>query len=160
MHRNHSDQEATVFVVRTDTSVKNWRIPSDHSHNYWKYATTLCQTLNDNETMKISVSTRSMTALNFTLKVRVLDDDEVFLTPGKPVESVEVSPSTQQLFHFSFENRKEKKYLLTVHTNESCPVCTTVSVQPETNCKTEVDTYFKDFRLSVLHIRFLTKRKI
>ena len=140
MFGNPSKKYPTVFVVRTDTSVKNWRIPKYYSKSHSRYETTLCQTMNDNETMRISVSTRSKTAVNFTLNVRALEDEEVFLEPGKPIQSI-VSPSVQQLFHFSFENWKAKKYLLKVQVNENpdfCPVCTLVSVQPENNCKTEV----------------------
>ena len=128
-----------VFVVRTDTSVKNWRIPVYNPINSLQYASTLCQTFHDNETMKITVSSRSETDIRFSLKISALEDDKSFLQPGKTIES-EVSPTTQQLFHFSFdEHNNKKKYLLKVQGNdEYCPVCTLVSVQPEENCKTEV----------------------
>eukprot|EP00092_Neocalanus_flemingeri_P010561 GFUD01011377.1.p1 GENE.GFUD01011377.1~~GFUD01011377.1.p1 ORF type:complete len:900 (-),score=228.82 GFUD01011377.1:79-2778(-) len=137
-------QHPVVFMIRTENSVKSWRIPSKSSGNSSEYGGTLCR---GSAVMKLIISTNSEDTQEFKVNVTIKDPEEIIIKPGQiNSKPALISPTTQQLFQFNFTGQREDQFLLKVTSKQENPVCSLVSVQPLENCPEDLYDEEKDMR--------------
>eukprot|EP00092_Neocalanus_flemingeri_P029565 GFUD01032111.1.p1 GENE.GFUD01032111.1~~GFUD01032111.1.p1 ORF type:complete len:873 (+),score=223.26 GFUD01032111.1:44-2662(+) len=137
-------QHPVVFMIRTENSVKSWRIPSKSSGNSSQYGGTLCR---GSAGMKLIISTNSKENKEFQVKITIKDPEEIIMKAGQNnSKTALISPTNQQLFQFKFTGQREEQFLLKVTSKQENPVCSLVSVQPLENCPEDLYDEEKDMR--------------
>ena len=120
-----------LFSLRREDSQHSWKIPMQTQRPSSSHTKVLSESSSEEDTMRLTVSSRSRVAKNFSVILELVHPQDFDLAPGanRSQEAV-ISPTKMALFQFTFPKYTPEDTFLLVVTNLSTQVCSVLSVQP------------------------------
>jgi len=149
-----SQGEPVLFSLRREDTQHSWRIPASASGHYNSstYKKVLCEGSLEDHTMRLFVSSRSRSSINFTVRLEIISEKDFelkFSSAQDPVNyamETRISPTEMALYQFVLPEDEEMALL--VVKSKGPPkdqFCSILSIQPRLRCP-EIHDQERDMR--------------
>ena len=147
-----SHEEPVLFSLRREDTQHSWRIPASDHYDSSTYRKVLCEGSLEEHTMRLFVSSRSSSPINFSVRLEIIPEKNFelkFSSTQNPVNyttETRISPTEMALYQFVLPEDEETALL--VVKSKGPPkdqFCSILSIQPRLRCP-EIHDQERDMR--------------